>query len=82
MVLDKLTTTASQNISNKFIYHYFYVLVTSEMKKHFALEVLTQNMDYAISSHAYACIGLMFEELQYRFTLRQSKEAYDIQGDY
>ena len=42
MVLDKLTTTASQNISNKFIYHYFYVLVTSEMKKHFACEVLTR----------------------------------------
>ena len=26
-------------------------------EKHFACEVLTREMDYAVCSHAYACIG-------------------------
>ena len=66
------------------------------MKKHFHMEVLPEDMDYAVRSHAYACISLTFEwlqgeldytpdqfaRLQYRFMPDRLKEAYGIEGDF
>ena len=53
-------------------------------------------MNYAVRSHAYACIGLTFEwlqgeldytpeqfaRLQYRFMPQKLKDAYGIKGDF
>lgn len=84
----------SQNAVRSYIYRYFYDLGTDAMKEHFHLEVLPADMDYAVRSHAYACIGLTFEwlrgelnytpeqfaRLQYRFMPQQLKDAYGISG--
>ncbi len=85
-------TDTSQNAVRKYIYDYFYRLGTGAMKEHYHLDSLPEEMDYAVRSHAYACIGLTFEwlqgqvsytpeqfaRLQYRFMPQQLRDAYGI----
>ena len=89
-------TDNSQNAIRHYLYQYFYDLGTEVMKKHFELETLPPEKDYAVRSHAYSCIGITmdwlqgevlyspeeFAALQYRFMPRDLRAAYGIEGEY
>lgn len=86
----------SQNAIRNYSYKYFCDLGAAAMKKHFGLEVLTMEMDYAVRAHAHACNELSFEWLkgdlnytpeqfailQYRYMPAELKEAYGIEGEF
>lgn len=86
----------SQNAIRSYTYKFFVDQGTEAMKKHFGLEVLTIEMDYAVRSHAHACTELSFEwlkgdlkytpeqfaTLQYRYMPAELKAAYGIEGEY
>lgn len=86
----------SQNAIRNYSYQYFCDLGSSAMKKHFHLEELSMEMDYAIRAHSHACCELSFEwlkgdlnytprqfaTLQYRYMPSELKEAYGITGEY
>jgi len=86
----------SQNAIRNYSYKYFCELGFSVMKKHFGIEVLTKEMDYAVRAHSHACCELSFEWLkgdldytpeqfailQYRYMPAELKAAYGIEGEY
>ena len=86
----------SQNAIRHYSYRYFCELGASAMKKHFGIEVLTTEMEYAVRAHSHACCELSFEwlrgdlnytpeqfaTLQYRYMPPELKAAYGIKGEY
>ena len=86
----------SQNAIRHYTYKFFYDLGTDAMQKHFGLDVLPTDMEYAVISHSHATIEItmewllgkldytpeQFARLQYHFMPQDLKDAYGIEGEF
>lgn len=86
----------SQNAIRNYAYQYFYQLGTDAIKKHFGIEKLSAEDDYAVRMHGHACVEISFEwlngevnytpeefaRLQYHFMPDVLKAGYGIEGTY